>query len=580
MRRSFCQRFFPEFAEYGFSDLYKDLFAALAVALMTIPQSLAYALLAGLPPMAGLYCAVVGTFFTSVVGTSRHLIAGPSTGSAILLQTAIAGVLYTYYPEVGGAAKQELVMQLLTQILFLVGVLQLLLVSCNVSKLLQFVSRPVILGYFAGITVVIGFTQLFRLTGVPSLKGDYPILFKVGYFFSHLHELQFPTLMVGLFSLFFLLFLRRFFPKLPNPLIVIMAASLLAEYLNHLYPDLPIETLAKFSLPEELSIPWALPFLELSLLPKIFPAALALAFLAILEVFSVSRTFAGKTGQKVQPNQDILGLGLGNFFLSWIPGAMISSGSATRTTLNYRMGAKTRLAALGSVFLTALLVKLFWPWVAKIPLTALAALLMATVHVLMDVKEIRFTFRTTREDAWVFFLTFISCLFLSLEIAFFVGIVISIASYLKRSASPILVEYAFNAKGRLMTVSSTKTARRQVRIIGIGGDLYFASADVFQSALETIAEDHFLKAIVLRLNNVHHMDASMCFAILRLHQSLKAKGRHFLISGLTEEVWKVFYRAGLVKEIGSDHLYFTDESNPQFSTWKACLQAQELIHAK
>jgi SulP family sulfate permease len=178
----------------------------------------------------------------------------------------------------------------------------------------------------------------------------------------------------------------------------------------------------------------------------------------------------------------------------------------------------------------------------------------------------------------VFFLTFSACLIFTLNIAFFIGIVISIATYLRRSAIPHLVEYAFNSKGRLAIVSPQDDVHRKVRIIGIGGDLYFASADVFQEALQEIAEDPNVTAIVLRLTNVYHMDASMCLAIQRLHETLRASNRYLVISGLTEEVWHVFYRAGLVKQIGLDNLYFTDESNPQFSTWKACLRAQELIH--
>jgi anti-anti-sigma factor len=126
--------------------------------------------------------------------------------------------------------------------------------------------------------------------------------------------------------------------------------------------------------------------------------------------------------------------------------------------------------------------------------------------------------------------------------------------------------------------SARDDVHRQVRIIGIGGDLYFAAADIVQSALQDVADDPHVRAIVLRLNNVHHMDASMCLAILHLYENLKSTSRYLVISGLTEEVWHVFHRAGVVKQIGFDNLYLTDESNPQFSTWKAALRAQDLIH--
>lgn len=321
-----------------------------------------------------------------------------------------------------------------------------------------------------------------------------------------------------------------------------------------------------------------LPLIDLSLLNKVFPAAAAISLLAILEVFSISRNFAARSGHQVQVNQDVFGLGISNALLSFISGTLPASGSVTRTTLSFQLNAKTRLAAIFSGIFTGVIIFFCWPLVQKIPLAALAALLMATVPALMNWREIKLCFHATREDAWVFLITFISCLIFSLDMAFFIGILISIATFLRKSSTPHLVEYAFNSKGRLIVVNTKEDVHRKVRIIGIAGELYFASADVFQTALQSIAEDRNVQAIVLRLNNIYHMDASMCLAILRLYDTLKSTDRYLVISGLTEEVWHVFHRSGLVKQIGLDNLYFTDESNPQFSTWKACLRAQDLVH--
>jgi len=567
-----------EFRDYKLSFLRDDIFAAIAVALMTIPQSIAYSLLAGLPPMAGLFSAIFGTIFTAAFGSSRVLVSGPSTGTAILIQTSIADIMYNYYDTVTGPAQEALVLSILTQIVLVMGVLQIAAAFFNVAKLLQFVSRPVVLGYFAGITVAIAVTQLFPFTGVAMSSTDLPIFSRAVDWVLHVGQIRWPTVLVGVVSLVFYLFLRRQFKSLPQPLLMIAAASLLAYGLNSWIGEGTVATLQDLKLPAEPIPHLTFPVFDLKLLNKVFPAALALSFLAILEVFSVSRNFASKTGSQVQVNQDVFGLGVGNTILSFVSGAMPASGSATRTTLNYQFQAKSRLAAILSGVITAILVYLGWPLVQLIPFAALAALLIATVHTLMDWKEIKLSFRATREDAWVFVLTFIACLIFSLDVAFFIGIVMSIGTYLKKSSTPHLVEYAFNSKGRLMAVSPTDDVHRKVRIIGIGGELYFAAADVIQSALLTIAKEKNVQAIVLRLNNVYHMDASMCMAILRLHETLKSTDRILVISGLTEEVWHVFHRAGLVKEIGLDNLYFSDESNPQFSTWKACLRAQEAIH--
>ena len=572
--------FADEWREYNTSYLRNDLWAALSVSLMTIPQSIAYSLLAGLPPTAGLFAAIFGTIFAAALGSSRHLISGPSTGTAILIQTTIADVLANHFEHISGAAKEAIVLHILTQIVLIMELIQIGAAFFNVSKVLQFVSRPVVLGYFAGITVAIFVTQLFYFTGISPDVGADSVLLKAWVFLLHILQINGPTLLIGFISLLALLLFRKTLKNWPDALLMLILAALISDALNLWLGNETVARLGDYQLPEEPIPELTLPLIDFSLLNKIFPGAVAISFLAILEVFSISRNFAAKSGHQVQVNQDVFGLGVSNALLSFISGSLPSSGSATRTTLSYSLNAKTRLAAILSGLFTAIIIFFCWPLVQHIPLAALAALLMVTVPALMNWSEIRLCFRATREDAWVFLLTFLSCLIFSLDIAFFIGIVISIGTFLRKSSTPHLVEYAFNSKGRLMTVSTKEDVHRKVRIIGIAGELYFASADVFQSALQSIAEDRNVQAIVLRLNNIYHMDASMCLAILRLYETLKATHRHLVISGLTEEVWRVFHRAGLVKQIGLDNLYFTDESNPQFSTWKACLRAQELIHAK
>ena len=570
--------FKQELKEYSWGFLRDDLFAALAVALTTIPQSIAYAMLAGLPPMAGLFSAIFGTIFTAAFGSSRHLISGPSTGVAILIQTSINEIHSDYFSLLTGPAKDAMTLHLLGQIVLIMGLIQIAAAYFNVSKLLQFVSRPVVLGYFAGIMVSILVSQLYYFFNIRAGENDVSLLYKAASLFLNIWKLDWVTTLIGAVSLLLLLLLKRQKRVVPDALLVLIAASLLSYGLTIWLGESATPTLQHFGFTEKPSPELQLPFIDFKLLNKIFPAASAIAFLAILEVFSISRSFGAKSGQVVQINQDVAGLGAGNLVLSALAGAMPCSGSVSRTSINYRLKAKTRFAAIFSGLLTAAIVGLLWPLVQLIPLCALAALLIATVPNLIDYKEMKLIVQATREDRWVFGLTVFSCLIFSLDIAFFVGIVMSIGTYLRKSAIPHLVEYAFNSKGRLIIVSPKDDVHRKVRIIGISGDLYFAATDIFQTALHAITEDPNVQAIVLRLNNVYHMDATMCLAIQRLHETLVGTQRYLVISGLTEEVWHVFHRAGLVKQIGLDNLYFTDESNPQFSTWKACLHAQEMLH--
>lgn len=574
--------FFPgrqEFKQYGWGILRADLFAAFAVALATIPQSIAYSLLAGLPPSAGIFSAIFGTILCAAWGSSRHLVSGPSTGVAILIQTSVSDVLHNYFGAVSGIEKEALTLHILGQIVLFMGFIQIGFAFFNVSKLLQFVSRPVILGYFGGIVLAIIINQLFYFFGIPSAE-EGSVLYKSAQLLWHLPDINFASTLVGVLSLFLLIFLRKRWQTLPGALVVLIFSAVLSHGFNFWLSTEQepfIATLKQFEVSTSPIPDLTFPLVDLSLINKIFPASVAVAFLAILEVFSISRAFAARSGHQVNINQDVFGLGIANTALSFLYGAMPASGSATRTTLNFEVGAKTRLAAILSGVLIAGISGFFWPLIAHIPLVGLAALLIATAPGLINWKEIRLAIRATLEDRWIFFLTFFSCLIFSLDIAFFIGILISIATYLRKSAVPHLVEYAFNSKGRLVIVVPKEEVHRKVRIIGIAGELYFAAAEVFQKAMQTVAEDPHVQAIVLRLNNVYHMDASMCLAIQGLYETLQLSHRHLVISGLTEEVWRVFYRSGLVKQIGQSNLYFTDESNPQFSTWKACLHAQELI---
>jgi len=338
-----------------------------------------------------------------------------------------------------------------------------------------------------------------------------------------------------------------------------------------------IPTLEDFSNVSSFSMKFIFPIFDVRLISKIFPTALAVTLLSILEVFSVSRSLSVKGGIQSRANQEVYSVGLANLFLSFLFGSMPSSGSVSRSSLMFMLKAKTRFASIISGGFIAILAFFCMPWIQHIPLTSLAAILFLLVPSLIYFSEIKLCFLATKGDGIVFLLTMISCLIFSLDIAFFIGIIISIAFYLSKAADPHMTEYAFNASGRLTIVSPKDHVRRYVRIIGIGKELFFGIVDLLQSSLQKVADDPYVKVIVLRLNSVQYIDASMCFALLRLHEYLRATNRYLVISGITEEVWKVLYRSRIVDEFGRDNLFLTDETKPQLSTWRACLRAEELL---
>lgn len=562
--------FFKDLKNYRLNFLKKDLIAAFSVALFAIPQSIAYAALAGLPPIAGIFSAIFGTIFTSVFCSAKHMVSGPSTGVSILLQTALADVLYNFY---GPNFTEDQLLYVLMHLVFMVGIIQMAAGLFNIEKILQFISRSVIWGYFIGVFFAIFINQLFPLFGVSSIQGDRSVLVRGIHFLGMVQSFNWIALLLGLFCFVFLFVFRKKSPLLPIPLFMLIAASIIAFFLPGQVDLLSLNGIKL----EKGFIDLDFPFVSLAIVVEAFPSAVAIALLGIFEVFSTSRGLGAKTGENTKINQEVFAIGLSNTALSFIHGAMPASGSISRSLLNLRLGAKSRFSALFSGIFVGFGVYFAYPLIGNIPLTALAALLIAMIPSIIDTEKVKICLKATTGDAVVFILTFISCLIFRLDIAFFIGIVISVIFYLKNAADPHMVEYSFNPKGRLVAINSNEREMKRIRIIGIGGELFFGVADFFQQTLQTIAEDPFVRVIVLRLNGVYHVDASICFTLLRLHEYLITTNRYLVITGITPDVLTVFERSSFLQKIGKDNLFLTDEGNPQLSTWKGCLRAKDLI---
>jgi sulfate permease, SulP family len=566
----------PVFKTYTFSKFWADFFAALVIALLALPQSIAYAIMAGLPPTSGIISAIFGTIFTASFGKSHYLVAGPSTAIAILIQTTTTTILAVYYPHAMEEEKMALTFHILTHIVFFVGVLHLIFSYCNVAKILQFVSKPVILGYFGGVCLAIITSQLFSFWGIEKNYPESITFMRLLYFFSHLHEIDLLALAVGFISLASLFVLKKAFPKLPYAFFMVVFISSLTYFLAAAYPQ-RIALLGQMDTGVTLDL--ALPFFDYKLFGILFPSATAIALLSLLEVFSISRGIAAKSATYSPINQEVFGSGVSNFCLSFFYGAMPSSASATRTMAGFLSGSKTRFAAIFSGMLVAVFAVMFAPLLPFISMGAISALLIASSFSLIETRQIKLCLTTTKADAAVFLVTFFSSIFFTLDTAFYIGIILSIVTYLGRAAIPHFVEYAFNRAGRLCVISSKQSAKRHVRIIGIGGELFFGMVDLLQYTIQTIAKNPYVKVIVLRLNGVYHVDASLCLAILNLHELLQKQGKQLVISGISPEVWQVIFHSKIVDTIGKNNFFLTDEGNPQLSTWKACLRAQEIIES-
>ncbi|ADI38970.1 putative high affinity sulfate transporter,sulfate permease family [Waddlia chondrophila 2032/99] len=574
--------FFPyknEFKGYSFKKLHKDLMAGISVSLLTLPQAMAYALVAGLPLSTGLFAAIFSCMIAAFFGSSKHLVVGPSNAIAILIQYGTAEILYAHFRELTGAERDMIAFQVMTQLAGLVAVIHLLAASFKLGRLTQFISYSVVLGYVMGAAAAIVINQLFVFFGIPPMEGVNSLFAKAFYFIFYLHQTHWQTLTVGLGSLLLLVSLKRMGRGIPYALITYIATTAILSLCSYLMiggVD-QVATIGDTGDIGELTPKLMLPYFDFKIMNKLLPIAFAVALLSILETSAVAKTIASNSGQRISINQEILGLGMGNL-TSAVCGAMPISGSTSRTTLNFESGAQTRLAAMFGAGMVGFILYVFGDYVVKIPLAALSALLLMTAGNLIKKRQLLLCLKATSSDAFVFLTTFLSCLVFSIDVAFFIGVSLSITLYLKKAAVPQVQQYLVDDNGRIKSLEfCSKDEMTAIRFIKVKGELFFGAADLFQAALKSIAEDESsTKVIILQLKNARDIDATSCMALQQLHDYLLSSGRYLILSGLTLHVWEVMSGSGLVKLIGKENLFVINDANPNAYFNKAVQRAKTL----
>ncbi len=590
--------FFPckdELSHYSFATLKKDAKAAISVALLTLPQAMAYALLAGLPLSSGLFAAIYSSMIAATFGSSKHVVVGPSNAIAILVQSGTADILYSYYRGVEGIEREVASLQILTQLAFLTGLIQVVAAWCKLGRLTQFVSHSVVVGYVSGTAIAMMVNQLFTFFGVASLKADQSIFAKLIYLLTHFTELHGPTFGVGVVSLVSLLFFKKVNRYVPASLamIILIACGVhfLTDYGTFWFGtmgfgsgglfDLNMDgvLLVKDSGGIQTIIPTvSFPYFDFGLMNHLLPVSFAIALLSVMETSSVGKTIAANTGQRLSVNQEIFGLGLGNICSSFIAGMPVS-GSLSRSSLIFSLGAKTRFAAILNATFVGGFLYYFNFFIMHIPLAALSALLLVTALTIINPRQFFLCLKATNYDAFVLIATLSSCLFFSLDIAFYIGVALSITLYLQKSATPQLVEYEIDPTGELVNLDHARLhEHRTIRIIKVEGELFFGAADIFQTTLKAIAQDDTsTKVIILQLKNARDIDATACLAMQQLYDYLNASGRFLIASGMTQQIWDVLSDSGLVQLIGKRNLFIFDEKHPHLHILKAMKRAHVLL---
>lgn len=583
--------FKKELTDYSWPTFRSDACAAMSVAMITVPQAMAYALLAGLPLSCGLFAAIYSSFIAALFGSSRQLVVGPSNAIAILVQTGISEILFTYYRNLSGAERDAMAMQLLVQLAFLVGIFQIIVAGFKLGRMTQFISHSVVVAYITGTALAVMINQSFTILGIPRLLGVNSLYEKGSFLFSHLQLTHLPTLFIGISSLLVLIILKRLNKRIPAGVVMLAFSGMLVYAVEPIFQHFELQSFDPYH--EELlhtvmlvgdsgvlsdvlpSIQW--PMFNMAIINALLPTAFAMALLSVMETTSVAKTIAAGSGQRLSNNQEILGIGLGNLVSSFVAGLPVS-GSLSRSGLIYSNGAQTRIAAILNAVFVAIIIAIFGFLVTRIPLAALAALLLAIAVNLIRMKQFLLCVKATSSDAIVTWTTLLACIFLSFDLAFYIGIFISIATYLNKSAVPQLIEFEVDESGELRSIASEEVmVHKKIRIIKVEGELFFGAADIFQSTLKSLAEDDTMtRVIVLQLKNARDIDATGCLALEQLCDYLRNSGRHLIACGITDSVWEVLGASDVVEHLGRENLFIFDDKHPHHYLQKALQRAEEL----
>lgn len=512
-----------------------DLWAGLTGAIIVLPQGVAFAMLAGLPPEYGLYTAIVPAVVAAMFGSSWHLVSGPTTAISIVVFSALS---------VLAPVGSEKFTQLAITTACLAGAIQLALGLARLGALVKFVSHTVMAAFTAGAAILIITSQLTQAFGIAAPTGE-PFIHKWLAWYRHLDDTNLYVLSIALLTPAIALAIGRWFPRLPAMLIAMLAGTLLSLVLNGPAHGVPLVG----ALPQHLP-PLSLPDLSFTTLRQLAPSAVAIALLGLVEASSIARAIAARSGQQIDGNREFVGQGLSNLigsFFSCYP----ASGSFTRTGVNYSAGARTPLAAVAAALILTAILLLAAPLAAFLPIPAMAGILMLVAWNLIDFRYIHRILRTSKSEAAILLTTFFAALFIELEFAIYAGVLLSLVLYLNRTSKPNLVTLApdlEDERRRLVNVERKPLSEcPQLKVARLDGSLFFGATDYVDAKFRTMAaQAPDQRHLLLVCSGINFMDMAGAELLAREADRRRSRDGSLSLVGLKMSARATLERSGAV----------------------------------
>jgi SulP family sulfate permease len=532
--------FIPWLRRYNRHYLKADLFAGLTVAVVALPQSMAYAVIAGLPVEYGLYASIVPTVIGCLWGSSAHLITGPTTTASLVVFSALSSIA-----QPGSPPYIELAFLLAA----MAGIIRIAMGMARLGVLLNFISHSVLLGFTSGAAVLIVFKQLPGLLGI-HIEGGHGFIRSLLDLVVHLDQFHPLTFVLGLIVIAVVVAIKRWRPGWPGTLIAMVLVGILLTVFHLDGRGVRVVGAVSGNLP-----PFHLPNLELwHQIGALAPAALAITILGLMEAISISQSIADQTRQRLNVNREFIGQGLANLSAAFFSGYPCS-GSFTRSAVNYRAGGKTPMSGIISGLAVGAAVLLAGPLAAKLPLCALSGVLIVVAYQLIRVEDIGRTLRATRSDAAVMLVTFVFTVFLNIEFSIYVGVLLSIGLHLAKTSHPRIYSVVpDHATGKMVGFAQGQTCC-QMDILQIEGSIFFGSAAfVLEDFQRRLRHHPQVSHLLIRMHQVNTLDASGIHVLEIIWESIRERGGGIYFAGVNQRVFDVLNNSGMLKDIGHSHI--------------------------
>lgn len=521
----------------------RDIIAALTVAVVAIPQCMAYALIAGVNPVYGLYTGIVSTIFGSIFGSSNQLVTGPTNAICLL----VAGAMKNYM-------GLENAYQMLFLMTFLVGALQIVYGVIKLGKVINFVSHTVMIGFTAGAGVLIALGQVNTILSI-SIKNsaNMSTMEKMYYVITHINQTNLYALGLGLMTMVIIVICKRISKNLPGALIGITVPIIFIILFALENKGVKLTGTIPSSLP-----PFKMVEFSLDSIQKVISGAVAISIIGLVEAISISKSIATNTRQKIDANQEFKGQGIANIVGSFFQ-CFPASGSFSRSAINYVNGAASRFSGILSGMIVALVLLFFAPYAKYIPSPCLAGVLIVTGYNLIDRKEIKKIVKAgkfTSDSIAMWVTCFAVILFVNLDNAIYLGIALSLILYLKDTNKvPVKILVPTQGKESQIIEEEIKTVKEKVDIliIQMEGNLYFGSASDLEEKLDSLVDKS--KVFILRMRYVSAIDLTSLNVLKIFIRTVREAGGILIICGVKPELDTMLKNTDVDSDVGVDNIF-------------------------